>query len=412
MIIKNKKMSEDKFNTQMENKLKEIKFPIVEVPETTLPGAKDLGAKAAETSMESGEEKNGFLIDEIAVKSYLEEFVEKTKAENKIKKFQTEIMKNIADSRKNGDGRSQDEIALDFFETAIKNTKTKDVKNKIEKLASHYRNKIEEENRKNEAALKEKQPTEAGLGEPKSVEKKPEDTTPATKDKSVQTQAEDKKTRQEKQKSDNAKENGAKMPLWKFGKRYQDFYRKDAFRDFDEKTKKPKGEWIHIKSYNSKDGTAQCYFGEVGSRKNFSRTEDISLDKLQTVLESYSFDKTGKKVSVKKPPEQNNEQKPEQTILSGWEEKLKSGNKKKEMMEKITAENQGLERFCKAYYEMCKKEMNLKYFREKDKESFLRILVGSHARETIETESEFLKNLKEEEKEKIIEEIERKITQK
>lgn len=164
-IVKRSKELKKQHKPQVTEK---IKNP--ETEEKMKEEEKNQEVKTTETSMESGEEKNGFLVDEGVAKLYMDKFVEKTKAENKIKKFQAEIMKNIADSIKKGDVQSQNEIALGVFEEAIKKTKTKDTKNKIEILASYYRTKIEEEKKQKESESGETQTVETKLGESKPAE--------------------------------------------------------------------------------------------------------------------------------------------------------------------------------------------------------------------------------------------------
>lgn len=381
-------MSEDNFNNQMAEQLKSIKIPVVEVPETTLPGAKDLGAKAAETFVESEEEKNCFLIDEGVAKLYAEEFVEKTKAENKIKKFQAEIIKNIADSIKNGDGQSQNEIALGVFEEAIKKTKTKDTKNKIEILASYYRTKIEEEKKQKESESGENQKTETKLGKSKPTENE------SVKPQTEQTKKPiEKKVPETKSKESRAgfkiiqpakQEKGQDLKN-EFEQKYPDILKTKRFND--------KGEELYIQEYDK--GKIKCFITENG--KTFPSY--LSLTELDDALREYA--RVGESIKKIIPAKEINQ-----------EEKPKPEIENKEKKEEIEGETQGLERFCKVYYEMYEKRANWQHFSEKEKKYFLSSVVGSHARKTIETKSKFLKNLKEEEKEKIIEQVKQKVIQK
>ena len=311
--------------------------------ETTLPGAKDVGAMA--TKKESNSEKQTLNNTE------LEFAVKEEKIEPAVERKNKLILQKINDLR--FDIEELEREGKKGFEVLAK--KKEDELRKLESRINNSNN-----------------PVESGFGEDENFRK-----VDSNKIKSEPVLVKETKIIQPVEKGQDLKK--------EFYKKYPNILKTNRFRQPGEK-----GEWVYISEYNEKTKEVLCRFGEDG--KNRIITERIKLADFDAILKKYAYAKSGSKIES---GTQNNKE----TITE-------------EKMEQIKEETLGLERFCKVHYEIYEKRADWQHFSEKEKDDFLSSVVGSHARKIIETKSEFLKDLREEEKQKIIEKIKQKVTQK
>lgn len=286
-------MDNKNIGTNLGDKLKgiEIKVKKENDPETTLPGAISLGAGATVKKTLEEAKKEGVIsfIDNEILESYRKQYTTKAVADKNIneleEKIQEKIAENIEEAQKNGtEVLSKDEIIL----AVLKNHRHGQNK-KGHVLVDFYEGKIKESK-----GMKEVSSEENSLFDESVVDSETEPKTETVaKSESKAGDAKVHSTQQEK-----TFDNKIRMPFWIFGKRYQNFFRKNVFSDFDAESKKPKGQWIHISQYNEKTGKVKCNFGSVESNKRANKTEELDLSKLDEILKGYSYDESGKNAGI------------------------------------------------------------------------------------------------------------------
>ncbi len=118
------------------------------------------------------------------------------------------------------------------------------------------------------------------------------------------------------------------VPFFEFGRKYKDFFQKDVFSEFNENTKKPSGQWLHISSYDANKGTVEYYLGKAGGRNRYDEKKEANLNELDEILKGYSYSLKGEGIGIKKNPEKSSKKKGAATIKKIQE---KPDKKKKKM---------------------------------------------------------------------------------
>jgi hypothetical protein len=154
--------------------------------------------------------------------------------------------------------------------------------------------------------------------------------------------------------------------------------------------------------------------GIAGKKQKGEKGSFIEKENFGKLIKRFYYiaEDTKKKILAEPKKKEKSADAPKKT--ENKEEEKPKKEKEIENKEKIEKEIQGLERLCMAYYEIyCDEEkVNWEDYSKEEKDNFLRSVVGSFARKTIKKKSEFLKDLGEEERNKIIEKIKQEIIQK
>ncbi len=379
-------MDNTKIGTNLGDKLKNIKIEVKEEnnPETTLPGANSLGAEATVEKTLEEAKKEGVIsfIDNEILESYRKQYTTKSVADKNIneleEKIQEKIAENIEEAQKNGtEVLSKDEIIL-----AVLKDHRHGKNKKGHVLVDFYERKIKEGK-----GMREVSSEENSLFDESVVDSETEpraETVANSGPKADDARAQS--TQQEK-----TFDNKIKMPFWIFGKRYQNFFRKNVFSDFDAESKKPKGQWIHISQYNEKTGKVQCNFGSVESNKRVNKREELDLSKLDKILKGYLYDESGKnaginheaekKRKIKKPAEKSApESEPEKQAETDQVE----GEKNEEMAD--------FKEFGMEYYNKVKDNSDWSGYNDKQKKDILKVMTEVFVGKLIREQSEFFKD--------------------
>ncbi|HPN54859.1 MAG TPA: hypothetical protein PLB52_02895 [Candidatus Moranbacteria bacterium] len=259
----------------------------------------------------------------------------------------------------------------------------------------------------NSKPIAESEPAVEQVAEPEPVIKQAADPVPnpepvADQTSTVEPEEEAKQSKPKKVKhkiiKPVGKEKGVKnkdakgMSFLEFGRKYKDFFQKNAFSDFDETTKEPRGQWVHISSYNKKTKMAECYFGEVGSPNRFETKKEIKVEDLDEILKGYLYNNDGKKIyaaAEKSAPEadpemqteadQTENKNPQDTLIK----EITYDNREKKKKELLEAEKWG-----EKYWNIAAEKFDWEKFDDEQKIGALIIMTEISVKEYMIKQSE------------------------